>query len=140
LGFSLDRRSVRRSSLDYAELTIVQTHKSLAACLEQLPGAPLFAIETGGSRLYTEAHFLPGAALLFGAETRGLPPAALAALPAAQCLCLPMRAGNRSLNLSNAVAIVVYEAWRQNGFATGLDAGSGLASGVTATAASSPGA
>lgn len=123
LGFRLDRRSVRRAALDYAELASTRTHSTLTACLDQLASgsggaARLFAIETGAGRLYSEARFTPGDALLFGSETRGLPPAVLAALPAQRHLRLPMQPGNRSLNLANAVAIVVYEAWRQNGFAS----------------------
>lgn len=123
LGFRLDRRSVRRAALDYGELADVHTHRTLADCLGQLAAgaaggtARLFAIETGARRLYTEACFAPGDALLFGSETRGLPAAVLDALPAQRHLRLPMRPRNRSLNLANAVAIVVYEAWRQNGFA-----------------------
>jgi tRNA (cytidine/uridine-2'-O-)-methyltransferase len=118
LGFELDRRSVRRAGLDYAQLAIVQTHAHLHDCLRALSPARVFAIETGDSQTYSEARFEPGDALLFGCETRGLPQAALAALPATQRLSIPMRAGNRSLNLSNAVAVVVYEAWRQQGWAS----------------------
>jgi len=121
LGFELDRRSVRRAGLDYSLLACVRTHPNLAACLEAVGAARggaarVFAIETGAERCYDEARFESGDALLFGGETRGLPPAALAGLPAAQRLRIPMQAGNRSLNLSNAVAVVVYEAWRQLGF------------------------
>jgi tRNA (cytidine/uridine-2'-O-)-methyltransferase len=120
LGFQLDRRSVRRAGLDYVELAAIETHPSLQSCLAALGVAHtrLFAIETGGPCRYSEASFEAGDTLLFGGETRGLPPAVLQALPAAQRLSIPMRAGNRSLNLSNAVAIVVYEAWRQLGFAS----------------------
>ncbi|HET9328959.1 MAG TPA: TrmH family RNA methyltransferase, partial [Steroidobacteraceae bacterium] len=80
-------------------------------------GARVFAIETGPHRPYSAAAFTPGDALVFGAETRGLPQEFLAALPPEHRLAIPMRPGNRSLNLANAVALVVYEAWRQNGFA-----------------------
>ena len=121
LGFELTRRAVRRAGLDYAELATVRVHPGLAACLEALSGARLFSIETGGSRAYSDAAFRPGDALLFGSETRGLPAHVLDQLPRTRQLTIPMRAGNRSLNLSNAVALVVYEAWRQNGFA-GADA------------------
>jgi len=117
LGFDLDGRAVRRAGLDYAELAQVAVHPSLAACLAALPGARVFAIETGPHRPYSAAAFTPGDALVFGAETRGLPPEFLAALPPERRLAIPMRPGNRSLNLANAVALVVYEAWRQNGFA-----------------------
>jgi tRNA (cytidine/uridine-2'-O-)-methyltransferase len=116
LGFELTRKAVRRAGLDYEELAAVQVHASLAACLTALGGAPLFSVETGGARAYSEARFSPGDALIFGAETRGLPAEVLAQVPRERQLAIPMRAGNRSLNLSNAVALVVYEAWRQNGF------------------------
>ena len=82
-----------------------------------LAGARLFSVETGGSRPYSAAVFQPGDALIFCSERRGLPAAVLATVPSERQLEIPMRAGNRSLNLANAVAIVVYEAWRQNGFA-----------------------
>lgn len=118
LGFSLDRRSVRRAGLDYAELAPVRTHTNLAACLAQLPGMRLHAIDTGLPRRHDEAVFRPGDGLLFGPETRGLPASVLALVAAARRLSIPMQPGNRSLNLSNAVAVVVYEAWRQNGFRT----------------------
>lgn len=117
LGFSLDERSVRRAGLDYAQLACVQTHPSLPACLESLGRRRVFAIETGGARRYDEVQYQPGDGLLFGAETCGLPGEALEAVPPDRRLRIPMRAGNRSLNLANAVAVVVYEAWRQLGFA-----------------------
>jgi len=117
LGFELTRKSVRRAGLDYQELTQVRVHTSLDACLEALAGARLFSIETSGDRAYAEARFKPGDALLFGAETRGLPARVLALVARERQLAIPMRARNRSLNLANAVALVVYEAWRQNAFA-----------------------
>ncbi len=124
LGFRLDRRSVRRAALDYDELAVLTTYASLTDCRQQLGeqgpdgGARRwFAIETGSQRAYDAARFHPGDVLLFGAETRGLPPEALQAIPESQRLRVPMRPGNRSLNLSNCAAIVIYEAWRQNGFA-----------------------
>ena len=119
LGFSLERRAVRRAGLDYAELTRVRVHRTLAACLGSLAGAAatrVFAIETGGARCYSDVAFAPGDALLFGSETRGLPASVLTQVGSAATLHLPMQAGNRSLNLANAVAVVVYEAWRQCGF------------------------
>jgi len=119
LGFELDRRSVRRAGLDYAELANVTTHTTLAGCLQRLAGARLFALETGTQRGYHQVDFAPGDALLFGAETRGLPAEVMAVVPEGQRLSIPMRPGNRSLNLANAVAVVVYEAWRQLGF-TGI--------------------
>jgi len=118
LGFQLDRRAVRRAGLDYVELAIVQIHANLQRCLETLREVRLFAVETGGQRRYSDVRFEPGDALLFGAETRGLPPSTLAALSSTQRLSIPMQSGNRSLNLANAVAVVVYEAWRQQGFAS----------------------
>ena len=117
LAFELTRKAVHRAGLDYAELAAVQVHADLASCLEALKAARLFSIETHGTRVYSEAHFRRGDALLFGPETRGLPAQALAVVTAPRQLRIPMRPHNRSLNLSNAVALVVYEAWRQNGFA-----------------------
>ena len=117
LGFSLEQRELRRAGLDYADLASVRVHRSLEACLEALGGAPLYAVETTGERRYSEVAFRRGDALLFGPETRGLPPDLLARIAPGKSLGIPMRAGNRSLNLSNAVALVVYEAWRQLGFA-----------------------
>ncbi|MBV8911338.1 MAG: tRNA (cytidine(34)-2'-O)-methyltransferase [Gammaproteobacteria bacterium] len=117
LGFDLTLRAVRRAGLDYEDLARLQVHAGLAACLAALGAARLFSIETGGAHPYSEARFRSGDALLFGSETRGLPAEVLEQVPAGQRLAIPMRPGNRSLNLSNAVAIVVYEAWRQQQFA-----------------------
>jgi tRNA (cytidine/uridine-2'-O-)-methyltransferase len=116
LGFRLDRKSVRRAGLDYDELATVHVHKSFAAARAALPGR-WFAIETGGTRRHVDARFGAGDVLLFGSERRGLPPEVLADIAPENVLTLPMRAGNRSLNLSNAAAIAVYEAWRQQDFA-----------------------
>jgi tRNA (cytidine/uridine-2'-O-)-methyltransferase len=116
LGFELTGKAVRRAGLDYRELAQLSVHADFPACLQALHGARLFSIETSGSRPYSEAAFAAGDALLFGSETRGLPPPVLGQIPRERQLAIPMRAGNRSLNLSNAVALVVYEAWRQNGF------------------------
>jgi len=121
LGFELTRKAVRRAGLDYRELAQVRVHRGLDACLEDLGAARVFSVETGGARPYSEASFARGDALLFGPETRGLPAPVLALVPRERQLAIPMLAGNRSLNLANAVALVVYEAWRQNGFA-GADA------------------
>ncbi|MCC7462688.1 MAG: tRNA (cytidine(34)-2'-O)-methyltransferase [Gammaproteobacteria bacterium] len=117
LGFELDEPRLRRAGLDYRELAVVSRHADLAACLAALGQPRVHAIETGAGRSHAAAQFRPGDALLFGRETAGLPRAVLDTLPPEQRLSIPMRAGNRSLNLSNAVAIVVYEAWRQQGFA-----------------------
>jgi tRNA (cytidine/uridine-2'-O-)-methyltransferase len=116
LGFELTGRAVRRAGLDYAQFAQLSVHADFPACLAALNGARLFSVETAGSHAYSAAAFTPGDALLFGSETRGLPPAVLGQIPRDHQLTIPMRAGNRSLNLSNAVALVVYEAWRQNGF------------------------
>jgi tRNA (cytidine/uridine-2'-O-)-methyltransferase len=127
LGFDLDSPSVRRAGLDYSELAVVRRHRSIEQCLQQLSGVRVFAVETGAGRHYSEPQYRPGDTFLFGAETRGLPAALLRTQPPERRLCIPMCRGNRSLNLGNAVAVVVYEAWRQNGFAM-----AGPAAGLTA--------
>jgi tRNA (cytidine/uridine-2'-O-)-methyltransferase len=119
LGFELDEKRLRRAGLDYREFVSVQTHPSLEACLDALGGPRVFALSTKNSTRYDEAAFEKGDALLFGPETRGLPQAVLDRLPEGQRLRLPMQEGNRSLNLSNAAAVVVFEAWRQLGFVGG---------------------
>ena len=119
LGFALDEPRLRRAGLDYHEFASVSTHPTLEACVDSLGKPRVFALSTRGTRPYHEPRFVPGDAFLFGPETRGLPGTVLEALPAPQRLRLPMRPGNRSLNLSNAAAVVVYEAWRQNGFGGG---------------------
>ena len=116
LGFELDEKRLRRAGLDYREFVHVQTHASLDACLEALGQPRVFALSTRNATRYDEARFREGDALLFGPETRGLPMEVLNALPDGQRLRLPMQKGNRSLNLSNAAAVVVYEAWRQLDF------------------------
>jgi tRNA (cytidine/uridine-2'-O-)-methyltransferase len=117
LGFELERREVRRAGLDYDELAEVKVHAGLDACWAELGAARVFAVETGGTRVYSDVAYREGDVFLFGPETRGLPEAVLARIPAEQRVSVPMRAGNRSINLSNTVALVVYEAWRQCGFA-----------------------
>ena len=117
LGFNLEQRELRRAGLDYADLAVVRVHRTLPECLAELNGARIHAIETGATRPYSAARFQRGDALLFGPETRGLPAELLATLAPENILSIPMRPGNRSLNLSNAVALVVYEAWRQQDFA-----------------------
>ena len=116
LGFSLDEARLRRAGLDYREMATVREHPSLKACLEALDGTRVFALTTRGTHSFFETGFAAGDAFLLGPETRGLPDAVLAALPPERVLRLPLRPGNRSLNLSNAAAVVLYEAWRQNGF------------------------
>jgi tRNA (cytidine/uridine-2'-O-)-methyltransferase len=117
LGFSLDDKSLRRSGLDYHDLASVDVHLSLDACLEKLAGARLFTVETGGRRCYSDLEYRDGDAFVFGPETRGLPPAVMDRVGREASLFIPMRAQSRSINLSNAVALVAYEAWRQLGFA-----------------------
>ncbi len=119
LGFSLEDKHLRRAGLDYREYAEVLVHDDWAAALTCLVGRPLYALTTRGRHSLFETRFWPGDVLLFGPETRGLPEDILASLPPTQRLRLPMRPGSRSLNLSNAVAVAVYEAWRQNGFAGG---------------------
>ena len=116
LGFSLDRKSVRRAGLDYDELATVHVHENFAAARAAIPGR-WFAIETGSGRRHVDARFEAGDVLLFGSERRGLPREILDQIPPEHVLSLPMLAGNRSLNLANAAAVAVYEAWRQAGFA-----------------------
>ncbi|HSN17853.1 MAG TPA: tRNA (uridine(34)/cytosine(34)/5-carboxymethylaminomethyluridine(34)-2'-O)-methyltransferase TrmL [Gammaproteobacteria bacterium] len=119
LGFELSESRVKRAGLDYHEMANVHEHKDFDAFLQKVHPSRLFALSTRGMRRYTEVAFQPGDAFLFGPETRGLPQAILDALPSDQVLRLPMRPDNRSLNLSNAVAVLVFEAWRQQGFAGG---------------------
>jgi tRNA (cytidine/uridine-2'-O-)-methyltransferase len=116
LGFRLDDKSLQRSGLDYHDLTAVKIHPDLDACLIDLKDARWFCVETGARRCYSDAAFRAGDAFLFGPESRGLPPAVLARVGRDNSLFIPMRSGSRSINLSNAVAIVAFEAWRQIGF------------------------
>ena len=116
LGFRLDDKSLQRSGLDYHDLTDVKVHDNLDACFSELPDSRVFAVETGGRHRYSDVEYRAGDAFLFGPETRGLPEAVLARLGPDNTLSIPMRPANRSINLSNAVALVVYEAWRQLGF------------------------
>jgi tRNA (cytidine/uridine-2'-O-)-methyltransferase len=118
LGFDLDRKSVQRAGMDYAELADVRIHADVAQCLAQIGPTRLFAIETGSPTTYAQAQFQRGDALLFGSESKGVPAEVLHGVEPARRLSIPMRPGNRSLNLANAVALVVYEAWRQQDFAT----------------------
>ncbi|MGH8463754.1 MAG: tRNA (cytidine(34)-2'-O)-methyltransferase [Pseudomonas sp.] len=117
IGFELDDKRLRRAGLDYHEYATLKRHADLASCLESLGQPRLFAFTTKASHPYHETAFQPGDAFLFGPESRGLPAEVLDSLPAEQRLRLPMREGCRSLNLSNTVAVTVYEAWRQQGFA-----------------------
>ena len=117
LGFRMDDRELKRAGLDYHEYAAVAVHESWAACQEALGERRAFAFSTRGSDHYDRVAFRPGDALVFGPETRGLPKELLEEFPLERRLRLPMRPGQRSLNLSNAVAVAVFEAWRQNGFA-----------------------
>jgi tRNA (cytidine/uridine-2'-O-)-methyltransferase len=117
LGFSMDDRQLKRAGLDYHELANVRTHRDWPACRAVLGDRRCFAISTRGVAHYADVRYAAGDAFVFGAETRGLPDELLAEFPAGHRLRLPMLPGNRSLNLSNAVAVVVFEAWRQLGFA-----------------------
>ncbi len=119
LGFDMDDKKLRRAGLDYSEFAAVESHSSLAAFIEKTQPKQVYACTTKGRRNHTEAAFKEGDALVFGPETRGLPDEILNDLPAEQLLRLPMQAESRSLNLSNSVAIFVYEAWRQSGFKGG---------------------
>lgn len=119
LGFRMDDRDLKRAGLDYHEYARVAVHGDFAACRRALDAASArryFAFTTAGSRSLYDARFAPGDVLVFGGETAGLPPAVLAEFAADARLRIPMRPAVRSLNLSNAVAVAVYEAWRQQGF------------------------
>ena len=116
LGFELDDKRLRRAGLDYHEFATLQVHDSYEEYLAEAKPKRLFACTTRGRRYYSEVSFQEGDALLFGPETRGLPLELLQTLPPDHWLRLPMRSQSRSLNLSNAVAVFVYEAWRQLGF------------------------
>lgn len=117
LGFELDDKRMRRAGLDYREYAELKVHDSLSACLDGLADSRLFTLSTRSTTRYDAPEFRPDDAFLFGPETRGLPDDVLAMVSPDCRLRLPMRPDNRSLNLSNAVAVVVFEAWRQQGFA-----------------------
>ena len=117
LGFELDEPRLRRAGLDYHEMANVREHADFTACLAALRPVRLFALTTRAARSLYDVAFEAGDAFLFGPETSGLPLAMLETLPPEVRLRIPMRPGNRSLNLSNAAAVTVYEAWRQLGFA-----------------------
>lgn len=116
LGFELDDARLRRAGLDYHEYARVAVHDDLDSCLHSLGQPRVFAFSTRGRVAHVDAAFAAGDALLFGCETAGLPASVLDAIPEARRLRLPMRPDSRSLNLSNTVAVAVYEAWRQLGF------------------------
>ncbi|EIL99770.1 tRNA (cytidine(34)-2'-O)-methyltransferase [Rhodanobacter denitrificans] len=116
LGFQLDDARLRRAGLDYHEYASVAVHDELARCLDAIGAPRVFAFSTRGRVAHVDARFADGDALLFGCETAGLPSDVLDAVPPPQRLRLPMCPDSRSLNLSNTVAVAVYEAWRQLGF------------------------
>lgn len=116
LGFKLDEKSVNRAGMDYAELQEVKVHASWEAFLATEEPSRLFALSTKGTKFHHEVEFQAGDYLLFGPETRGLPPSIRESLPLGQVLRIPMIPNNRSMNLSNSVAVMVFEAWRQQGF------------------------
>jgi len=119
LGFELDDKQLKRAGLDYREYADLAVHDDFAACLRAISPPRLFALSTRGRHRYTDVRYAAGDAFLLGPETRGLPQEVLNDLPKEACLRLPLRPGNRSLNLSNAAAVVLYEAWRQLGLAGG---------------------
>lgn len=116
LGFRMEDRELKRAGLDYHEYAEVREHASLDALMQALPQSRVFAFSTKGTRRYTDVQYRDGDVLLFGPETRGLSAEVLARLGADKVLRLPLQPNNRSLNLSNAVAVAVFEAWRQAGF------------------------
>ena len=120
LGFSLDDKQLQRAGLDYHEYARIQVHEDWPACLQHFDGRRMFSLTTRGSRRYSEESFEPDDVFVFGPETRGLPAEVLAQFADERRIRLPMQPHNRSLNLSNAVAVVVFEAWRQNGFDGGV--------------------
>jgi tRNA (cytidine/uridine-2'-O-)-methyltransferase len=120
LGFDLSDKQLARAGLDYHDMACVKVHADWEAMQAALPGRRWFALTTKGSTRYTDVVFQAGDVLLFGPESRGVPPHILAQFDAGHRLRLPMLPGSRSMNLSNAVSVVVFEAWRQNGFAGGV--------------------
>ena len=120
MGFPLDDAKLRRAGLDYHEYAHVLVHEDWQACQQVLNGRRVFAVTTKGSVRYDQVLFRPGDIFLFGSESRGLPKALLDGFSSEYRIRLPMQSLSRSMNLSNAVAVTVYEAWRQNHFAAGV--------------------
>jgi tRNA (cytidine/uridine-2'-O-)-methyltransferase len=118
LGFELDDKRLRRAGLDYHEWANIEVHPDLDTLLQQEFGT-LYALTTKGSRIHTNVAYKENDLVLFGPETRGLPTRVLDALPVERKIRIPMLASSRSLNLANAVSVIVYEAWRQQGFKLG---------------------
>ncbi len=117
LGFELDDKRLRRAGLDYHEFAAVKSYANLEACLHAVKPQRVFALSTKGTRCFSEVAFTPGDMFLFGPESRGLPASVREGLPQDQVLRIPMQPDSRSLNLSNSAAVLLYEAWRQQGFA-----------------------
>lgn len=116
LGFALDDKRLRRAGLDYGEWRDMKTHTNWQSFLDTITPGRLWAVSTKGTTRYSEVNYDEGDYLVFGPETRGLPALVLDSLPPEQILRIPMLPGSRSMNLSNAVSVLVYEAWRQAGF------------------------
>lgn len=116
LGFEIDDRQLRRAGLDYHEQAVMVVHENWEACRKALEGARWFALTTKAQGHFFDHRYQPGDVFVLGPETRGLPPEILAQFDEPQRLRLPMMPGSRSLNLSNSAAVVIFEAWRQNGF------------------------
>jgi tRNA (cytidine/uridine-2'-O-)-methyltransferase len=122
LGFPLEDAKLKRAGLDYHEFARMHLHENYSDCLaffEKIKAGRIFACSTKGQKKYSDVNFQHGDVLLFGPETRGLPPEIRESLPPEQVIKIPMRADSRSLNLSNAVAVIVYESWRQLNFCEG---------------------
>lgn len=119
LGFTLEDRLLRRAGLDYHEFATITVHETWADCATYLKDSRLFAVSTKGAQRYDLNQYVAGDAFVFGPETRGLPPEILGRVPEQQRIRVPMVSGSRSLNLSNTVALVLYEAWRQVDFEAG---------------------
>ena len=120
MGFKLDEPRLKRAGLDYREFANIHVYTSYSACLTSLKSSRLFAISTKGQTNYTEPKYKPSDAFMFGPETRGLPEDILDSVPEEHKIRLPMLPNSRSLNLSNAVAVLVYEAWSQSNFKKGI--------------------
>ncbi len=119
LGFSISSKQLTRAGMDYREFADVTVHDDWAACQTHFAGRRMFAVTTRGSQRYDKPAYRENDVFIFGPESRGLPQNLIDALPAEQRIRLPMRTTGRSINLSNAVAVIMYEAWRQSGFTNG---------------------
>ncbi len=120
LGFTLEDKQLQRAGLDYHEYASLKVHPNWQTCLDHFAGRRLFAATTKGAKRYTEVNYRDGDVFVFGPESRGLPAEILASFPSERRVRLPMRPQNRSLNLSNAAAVLIFEAWRQSGFNGGI--------------------